>query len=38
MMEGKLLGHIISGEGIQIDPNRVTTIQNLDFPRTRKEI
>ena len=38
MMEGKLLGHIISGEGIRIDPNRVTAIQNLDFPRTRKEI
>ena len=26
MMEGKLLGHIISREGIRIDPNRVTTI------------
>ena len=38
MMEGKLLGHIISREGIRIDPNRVTAIQNLDFPRTRKEI
>lgn len=38
MMEGKLLGHIISREGIRIDPNRVTAIQNLDFLRTRKEI
>jgi hypothetical protein len=36
MMEGKLLGHIILGQGIKIDPNRVTAIQNLDFPRTRK--
>lgn len=26
VMEGKLLGHIISGEGIRIDPNIVTTI------------
>ena len=31
MMEGKLLAHIISREGISIDPNRVTA-------RTRKEI
>ena len=38
MMEGKLLGHITSEEGVRIDPNRVTAIQNLDFPRTRKEI
>lgn len=38
LMEGKLLGHIILGEGIRIDPNRVTTIQNLYFPRTRKGI
>ena len=36
MMEGKLLGHIILGEGIRIDPNRVTAIQNMDFLRTRK--
>eukprot|EP00253_Pinus_taeda_P012050 PITA_12050 len=33
MDEGKLLGHIISKEGICIDPARVETIQKIDFPR-----
>jgi hypothetical protein len=26
MKEGKLLGHIVSAEGVNIDPNRVETI------------
>jgi len=34
----KLLGHIISEDGIRIDPNRVNAIQKVDFPRSRKEI
>ena len=38
MQEGKLLGHIISKEGIKIDPERVTTIQKIDIPKTKKEI
>eukprot|EP00253_Pinus_taeda_P034247 PITA_34247 len=38
LTSGKLLGHIISEEGIRIDPNRVIAIQKLDFPRSRKEI
>ena len=29
---GKLLGHIISKYGINIDPNRVNAIQKVDFP------
>jgi len=32
MDEGKLLGHIISKEGIRIDPARVEAIQRIDFP------
>ena len=32
MDEGKLLGHIISKEGIRIDPARVEGIQKIDFP------
>lgn len=36
--EGKLLGHIISKDGIKIDPQRVDTIQNLAIPRTKKEV
>ena len=36
--EGKLLGHIISKEGIKIDANMVEAIQKIDIPRTKKEI
>ena len=38
MKEGKLLGHIVSVEGVKIDPNRVEAIQTLSVPRSRKEI
>ena len=38
MQEGKLLGHIISKEGIKIDPTRVSAIQKNEIPRSRKEI
>ena len=38
MQEGKLLGHIISKEGIKIDTKMVGMIQNIDIPRRRKEI
>ena len=36
--EGKLLGHIISKDGIKIDPHRVEAIQKIEIPRTKKEI
>ena len=38
MEEGKLLGHIISKDGICIDPTRVQAIQQIDLPRNKKEI
>lgn len=38
MEEGKLLGHIISKEGIRIDPSRAEAIQKIDFPRSKKKI
>jgi hypothetical protein len=38
MQEGKLLGHIISKEGIKIDPNRVAAILKIDTPRSKKEV
>jgi len=38
MEEGKLLGHIISKYGIHIDPSRMDAIQQIDFPRNKKEI
>jgi hypothetical protein len=37
MKEGKLLGHIVSAEGVRIDPNRVEAIQTFSLPRSRKE-
>ena len=36
--EGKLLGHIISKDGIKIDPQRVDAIQKIAIPRTKKKI
>ena len=36
MEQGKLLGHIISKNGIHIDPARVEAIQQLDFRRNKK--
>jgi hypothetical protein len=33
MQEGKLLGHIVSVEGVRIDPDRVEAIQALSVPR-----
>jgi hypothetical protein len=38
MKEGKLLGHIVSAEGVRIDPSRVEAIQTLYFPRSKKEV
>ena len=36
--EGKLLGHIISKEGIRIDPDRVSAILKVEEPRSKKEV
>jgi hypothetical protein len=38
MQEGNLLGHIVSTEGVRIDPNRVEAIQALSVPRSKKEV
>jgi hypothetical protein len=38
MKEGKLLGHIVSAEGLKIDPNRVESVKNLSLPRSKKKI
>ena len=38
LKEGKLLGHIVSAEGVKIDPKRVEAIQNLSLPRSKKDI
>jgi hypothetical protein len=34
--EGKLLGHIISKEGIKIDPGKIEAIQKVEHPRNIK--
>ena len=36
--EGKLLGHIISKQGIRIDLDRVNEILKVEEPRSKKEI
>ena len=36
--EGKILGHIISRDGINIDPQRVSAIQKVEDPRSKKEV
>jgi hypothetical protein len=38
LKKGKLLGHIISVEGVKIDPARVEAIQRLSIPRSKKDI
>jgi hypothetical protein len=38
MQEGKLLGHIVSRDGIRIDPKRVEAIDTINIPRNVKEI
>jgi hypothetical protein len=38
MEEGKLLGHIISKDGIKVDPNRVEGILKISIPRSKKEV
>jgi hypothetical protein len=38
MQEGKLLGHIVSLDGIRIDPKRVEALETLAIPRNVKEI
>jgi hypothetical protein len=38
LKEGKLLGHIVSADGVKIDPKRVEAIKNLSLPRSKKDI
>lgn len=38
MEEGRLLGHIVTSQGICIDSERVEAIQKVNLPRNKKEI
>ena len=35
---GKLLGHIISQKGIEVDPDKVKAIREMSVPRTEKDV
>ena len=35
---GKLLGFVVSGKGIEVDPSKVKEIQEIPAPRTEKEV
>jgi hypothetical protein len=37
-LEGKLLGYIVSADGVKINPKRVEAIKNLSLPRSKKDI
>jgi hypothetical protein len=36
--EGKLLGHIVSKEGIKIDPTRIEGIQQVPLPSSKQVV
>ena len=36
--EGKLLGNIVTQDGVKIDPKRVEVINNIPLPRNKKEV
>jgi hypothetical protein len=38
MEEGNILGHIVSKEGVKIDPERVKEIKQIAQPRNKKEV
>ena len=38
MQEGKLLGHIVSPQGIKIDPMGVEAIQKINYPINKKKV
>jgi hypothetical protein len=38
MQEGKFLGHIVSKDGIKVDPKRVEDIDTINIPRNKKEM
>lgn len=38
LIKGKFLGHIVSQEGVKIDPNRVRAIQQLSLPLSKTRV
>ena len=35
---GKLLGHIVSERGIEVDPNKIKAIQEMPMPKIKKDV
>ena len=35
---GKLLGHIVSRRGIEVNPNKIKAINKMPSPRTEKDV
>ena len=38
VQEGKLLGHLVSTDGIRIDPKRVKAILKISLPKSKKDV
>ena len=38
VQEGNLLGHLVSTDGIRIDPERVKAILKISLPRSKKDV
>ena len=38
VISGKLLGHMVSGRGIEVDPNKIKAILGMLASKTEKEI
>jgi hypothetical protein len=38
MQETKMIGHILSKDGVNIDPKRVESIRTINLPRNKKEV
>ena len=36
VIEGKLLGHVVSKKGISIDPERIKSIEEIPLPHNKK--
>ena len=35
---GKLLGHVVSQRGIEVDPDKIKAIQEMLVPKTEKDV
>ena len=38
VISGKLLGHIVSERGIEVDPDKIKAIQEMPVPKTEKDV